>query len=84
MVFTANGDGTLADPETGSTRTGLGTANAGSLAGTKLLPAVQSEFRFAREVFNADADVYGWGGGLCPCAPAKLLFEARNQTMNLA
>lgn len=60
LTFTANGDSTYTDAETGSTWSILGVATDGPLAGSELTSAVhQNEFWFAWAAFNADSPVYG-------------------------
>ena len=60
LTFTANGDDTFTDTETGTTWNLLGIAIAGPLAGTQLEKAVhQNEFWFAWSAFNQGAPVYG-------------------------
>lgn len=60
LTFTANGDDTFTDAETGTTWNLFGQAVAGQLAGSSLLIAThQNEFWFAWAAFNPDAPVYG-------------------------
>jgi hypothetical protein len=60
LTFSAGGDDTFTDAETGSTWTLLGTAIAGALEGRKLDPIVHlNEFWFAWAAFNEGAPVYG-------------------------
>lgn len=59
LTFTANGDDTFTDTETGTTWNLLGIAIAGPLAGTQLEKAVhQNEFWFAWSAFNEGSPVY--------------------------
>ena len=60
LTFTANGDDTFTDAETGTTWSLLGVGLDGSLAGTTLTKAIhQNEFWFAWAAFNSEAPVYG-------------------------
>lgn len=60
LTFTANGDDTFTDAETGTTWNLLGRATDGPLAGTELEKALhQNEFWFAWSAFNVGAPVYG-------------------------
>jgi len=60
LTFTANGDDTFTDTETGTTWNLLGRALDGPLAGTELEKALhQNEFWFAWSAFNQGAPVYG-------------------------
>ena len=59
LTFTAVGDKTYSDAETGSTWNILGEATAGPLAGSELALAIhQNEFWFAWSAFNAGSPVY--------------------------
>ena len=59
LTFTAVGDKTYSDAETGSTWNILGKATAGPLAGRELALAIhQNEFWFAWSAFNAGSPVY--------------------------
>jgi hypothetical protein len=60
LTFTANGDDTFTDAETGTTWNLLGRAIDGPLTGTELDKAIhQNEFWFAWSAFNVGAPVYG-------------------------
>jgi hypothetical protein len=60
LAFTANGDDTFTDSETGSEWDLNGTALTGPLTGTQLDPVVHgNEFWFAWAAFNPDGPVYG-------------------------
>lgn len=60
LTFSAKGDDTFTDAETGSTWDLNGTALAGPLTGSQLAPVVHgNEFWFAWAAFNPGADVYG-------------------------
>lgn len=60
LTFTANGDDTFTDAETGTTWNLLGTALSGELAGRRLDPVLhQNEFWFAWAAFNQGSEVYG-------------------------
>jgi hypothetical protein len=60
LTFTANGDDTFTDAETGTTWNLLGTAIDGPLTGTSLETALhQNEFWFAWAAFNEGSEVYG-------------------------
>jgi hypothetical protein len=60
LTFSANGNDTFADAETGSQWDLNGTALTGPLSGTQLEPVVHgNEFWFAWAAFNPDGDVYG-------------------------
>ena len=60
LTFSANGDDTFIDSETGSVWDLNGTALDGALTGTQLEPVVHgNEFWFAWAAFNPDAEVYG-------------------------
>ncbi len=60
LTFSAVGDVTFMDAETGTTWNMLGTAVEGPLAGTELDLAIhQNEFWFAWTAFNPGSPVYG-------------------------
>jgi len=60
LTFTATGEDTFVDAETGSTWDLNGTALTGPLAGAQLDPVVHgNEFWFAWSAFNPEAAVYG-------------------------
>jgi len=60
LTFTANGDDTFTDAETGTTWNLLGRALDGPLTGTELQKALyQNEFWFAWSAFNVGSPVYG-------------------------
>lgn len=60
LTFTANGDDTFADAETGSTWNLLGRAISGELAGSQLTTAPhRNEFWFAFAGFFPDGEVFG-------------------------
>ena len=63
LTFTANGDDTFTDAETGTTWNLLGAALDGELAGSRLTIAThRNEFWFAWGAFFPDADVYEGAG----------------------
>jgi hypothetical protein len=63
LTFTANGDDTFADAETGTTWNLLGIALDGELAGSRLSIAThRNEFWFAWGAFFPEADVYEGAG----------------------
>jgi hypothetical protein len=63
LTFTANGDDTFTDAETGTTWNLLGIALDGELAGSRLsIVTHRNEFWFAWGAFFPDADVYAGSG----------------------
>lgn len=60
LSFTANGDGTFTDSETGSTWNILGQAVAGELSGAQLTPLLAFDhFWFAWAAFHPETELYG-------------------------
>jgi hypothetical protein len=60
LTFTADGDGTFTDAETGTTWDVLGVALDGPLAGTRLDPVThRNDFWFAWQAFFPEAELHG-------------------------